>query len=120
MVHRSENESLRPSLGYLCSATLNSLIPGVSRISRNTVGHQPKLKRQASTAVIQEKLWGGRDSNPRPTDYEFLAGVTATSENGELKGPITCKTALLVVAGTVAVRLACGLDSPPVAGVTPG
>jgi hypothetical protein len=26
--------------------------------------------------------WGGRGSNPRPTDYESLASVLATSGNG--------------------------------------
>ncbi len=43
--------------------------------------------RAVAEAEIASDLWGGRGSNPRPTDYEFLAGVTATSENGELKGP---------------------------------
>ena len=36
-----------------CGATLNSLISGVSRISRNTFSHHPKLKCQASAEVTQ-------------------------------------------------------------------
>jgi hypothetical protein len=40
----------------------------LSSISRNTVRHHPKPKCQASTEVIQPLKWGGRGSNPRPTD----------------------------------------------------
>ena len=59
---------------YLCSATLNSLIQGVSRyISRNPVRHHPKTQCQTSPDVIHKNEWGGRGSNPRPTDYESAA-----------------------------------------------
>jgi hypothetical protein len=64
-----------------CGATLNSLISGVSRISRNrckgSTGtlfrHRPELKCRPSAEVIHALKWGGRGSNPRPTDYESAA-----------------------------------------------
>ena len=66
-------------------------------------------------------VWGGRGSNPRPTDYESLDTGRATRRNSSLQThQIACKTTNLAVAGTVPVRLRYGYESPPVAGVTPG
>jgi hypothetical protein len=65
--------------------------------------------------------WGGRGSNPRPTDYESLDGdlrdqAKWLAETREIR----CKAALLAVASTVPVRQRYGCKSPSDAGVTPG
>jgi hypothetical protein len=34
---------------------------------------------------LRFNLWGGRGSNPRPTDYESLYSISATRRNRTLK-----------------------------------
>jgi hypothetical protein len=84
---RRRRLSIRLEAGHL---GVDSCIQGVSRINRNsceesaeaTSGINRNRKCQASAEVIQSLTWGGRDSNPRPTDYESAASVSATSGNG--------------------------------------
>ena len=56
----------------LCSATLNSLMRRVSRISRNNRQASAEAKMSIITRRHTLLRWRGRDSNPRPTDYESM------------------------------------------------
>ncbi|MDT5066700.1 MAG: hypothetical protein QOK02_2855 [Mycobacterium sp.] len=64
---------VRANTAYLCSATLNSLINGVSRISRNNCQASAGDEKPRITRRNTPLKWGGRGSNPRPRDYESPA-----------------------------------------------
>ena len=51
----------------------------LSSLSRNTVRHQPKPKRQASSLSHTRKWWGVSGLNRRPTDYEGEGGLLTGS-----------------------------------------
>ena len=82
-------------------------------------GHS--IRRGSSKDVKVSPKWGGRGSNPRPTDYESGSVGSCDQHRYLAETPhIACETADLCVADAEAVRLRYGPRLPPVAGVTPG
>ena len=66
------------------------------RSTEVTVNHQPKHRQASPEATMSnisrgntEFKWGGRGSNPRPTDYESLVETSTTRLNGQLKQRIS-------------------------------
>jgi hypothetical protein len=66
-------------------------------------------------------MWGGRGSNPRPTDYES-PHQRSRDQAKRLAGTaqIACNTVQLTVTGTIPVRLGYGCKPPLVAGGNAG
>ena len=60
--------------GVSLLSTLNSFIPSVED-DRDKCQASAEAQRQPSAELIHRSEWGGRGSNPRPTDYESVSAT---------------------------------------------